>query len=82
MKTKYECNFCGKQFDDKDTCFAHELEHITNDTDKQKYILQAEGLDICKYCKHRYYVYGCRPECEYRDCNSDNNYKDFEGVDT
>jgi hypothetical protein len=40
MKEKYECEFCGMIFDDKDECIKHEIEESSNselkEADKQK----------------------------------------------
>ena len=77
MKTLYECEYCGKQFTDKNTCLRHEESHL-DDMDKFKYhILCVNKESLCKYCKNVYYVYGVEENCEYKDCCSENCYKDF-----
>lgn len=79
MKIKYECDYCHKQFDNMDECQVHEVdEHIENPADKFKYItINMLNDSVCSYCKNQYYVYGCEPDCQHKDCGYNNNYKDF-----
>ena len=82
MKIRYECEKCKRQFDDKTTCALHETSHIEDDTERIKYfILRYTTEDICKYCSHVYYVYGCEPSCGVTDCCEANNYKCFIPLD-
>lgn len=79
MKIKYECDYCHKQFDNMYKCRLHEAcKHIKNSADKIKYItINMLNGSVCDYCKNQYYVYGCEPDCQHKDCNGNNNYKDF-----
>ena len=77
MNTIYECEHCGKQFYNQTCCAYHEILHL-KDVEKMKYyIMNCTTEDLCKYCGHVYYVYGCEQECNFKDCNRANNYKDF-----
>lgn len=40
-------------------------------------MIMAYGKDPCRYCKHSYYVYGIDGDCKYRECQRDNNYRNF-----
>ena len=67
MKIVYECEYCGQQFYDKQTCINHE-----------KLCVNFRTGNMCDYCDHAYYVYGCEFDCKYRnDCNILNRYKNF-----
>ena len=77
MKIIYKCESCGKEFDNINVCKYHEMLHL-NSVDKFKYYIQnVECQDLCKYCAHIYYVYGCEANCSHKDCTARNNYKDF-----
>ena len=82
MKILYECDYCDAQFPNEAMCRCHEADHLS-DMDKFKYYLKyiVHG-DICSYCAHAYYVYGCELNCEHRGCCDTNNYKDFTPVRT
>ena len=77
MKIRYECDYCHQQFDNETACRCHEIEHLNN-IDKLKYDIQnIRCEDICQYCSHAYYVYGCELNCPCKGCCDVNNYKDF-----
>lgn len=76
MTTIYRCDKCGKEFDTSLACTAHEMSHSGEYTNLKYYLLNTIN-DICDYCKHSYYVYGCEQDCQYKDCNWNNHYKDF-----
>lgn len=76
MTTKYICDFCEKEFSSEWICRTHELSHLSG-ADKVKYELYSQGKEVCDYCFNSYYVYGCEQDCNYSNCNYDNNHKDF-----
>ena len=77
MKIRYECDYCHQQFDNEMVCRYHEIEHLNN-VDRLKYDIQYIMCeDICQYCAHAYYVYGCELNCPCKNCCDANNYKDF-----
>ena len=77
MRTKYECEFCGQQFDSSRRCRAHEANHFFG-IEKIKYeLIHSQEEDICDYCDNSYYVYGCERDCQHKDCNFSNRFKDF-----
>lgn len=78
MRIKYECSYCGQQFNSKLLCYGHEIDKHLEGVDKIKYcIINVLDEDPCQYCKNVYYVYGCEPNCSYKHCAYSNNYKDF-----
>lgn len=78
MKTKYECDVCGQQFNSPEECDAHECTHLGLDYNLViKTALLIKQVDVCDYCDNSYYVYGCERDCEYKECSFINNYKDF-----
>lgn len=78
MRIIYECSHCGKQFNNISECMVHEIteSHMENDPYVKEYIVRNEE-DVCKFCDNAYYVYGCELDCQYKECNSTNYYKDF-----
>ena len=77
MKIIYQCEFCNKQFDNANICKYHEMLHLSTIDKFKYYICNIEGQDLCKYCNHIYYVYGCEPDCKFKDCTAQNNYQNF-----
>lgn len=82
MKVVFQCDICGKDFVSCRECRVHEYNHFAG-IDALKYkIIYMQEEDICDYCKHSYYVYGCEHDCDYNDeCKYKNNYKDFAPVE-
>lgn len=81
MTTIYKCDKCGAEFNDPNECRICEASHM-NPVDRIKYdLFYNQGEDICDYCDHSYYVYGCEQDCEHKDCKYSNNYKDFVPVE-
>ena len=80
MKTKYECEVCGQPFNNPIECQTHEANHFTG-VEKLKYELIHSRNDICDYCDHSYYVYGCELDCNFDGCTYKNNYADFKPVE-
>ena len=81
MKIKYECEYCGEQFESLYRCRVHEASHFTG-VKKIKYeLINSHEEYICDYCKHSYYVYGCERDCKFNDCTFCNNFKHFEPVE-
>lgn len=81
MIIKYECEYCGELFNHEEDCIEHESSHLTG-VEKIKYEVLNKvrwnwNEDICDYCDHSYYVYGCERDCEYKTCCNSNNYKNF-----
>lgn len=77
MTTIYKCDFCDETFRNSRECRKHESTHF-NGAERLKYILLHNNeTDICDYCKHVYYVYGCERDCVFEDCNPSNRYKGF-----
>lgn len=76
MTTIYRCDYCKKDFRGLKECRLHEASHM-NSADRTKYLIMLECMDVCDFCEHSYYVYGCERDCEYKDCKHSNNYKDF-----
>lgn len=77
MTTIYKCDFCDETFRNSRECRKHESTHF-NGAERLKYILMySSETDICDYCKHAYYVYGCERDCTFKDCKFSNRYKDF-----
>lgn len=79
MKIKYECDHCKAQFDTETSCRCHEILHLHGIEAVKYYIQYATIEDLCSYCDHAYYVYGCELNCQNKNCNAENNYKDFKG---
>ena len=77
MTTIYKCDVCGREFESSLVCRSHEASHFTG-VERQKYdLIHDHEADICDYCKHSYYVYGCEQDCDHKDCSMRNEYKDF-----
>jgi len=76
MKTIYKCDICEREFGSSYLCQSHEASHFDG-VERIKYELHIRGKEPCDYCANSYYVYGCEQDCEYPDCNCDNNHKDF-----
>lgn len=76
MNIIYQCDICGIGFRNLKDCKLHEESHFEG-VEKIKYELIHSLNDICDYCDHSYYVYGCEQNCEYKDCRLSNNYKNF-----
>lgn len=47
MRTVYECDHCGKRFDDWEECFNHKQSHV-RPTDIVKFGLYEEGSEYPK----------------------------------
>lgn len=78
MKRLYECEYCKQQFNEEAGCLIHEMTHCTSDNDRFKYwVRNIVKDDVCKYCYHSYYVYGCEQTCSIGDCSMANNYQNF-----
>ena len=54
----------------------HEASHMSS-TERIKYLIMLECMDVCDFCEHSYYVYGCERDCTHNNCNRNNNYSDF-----
>lgn len=67
MKVIYKCDTCGREFKDSDECEIHEASHGTL-IEGIKQAIISKGEDICDYCEHSYYVYGCERDCAYGIC--------------
>ena len=80
MTTIYKCDTCGQEFKSAKECRICEASHM-NPVDKIKYMIMLECKEVCDYCDHSYYVYGCERDCEYPNCTYDNNHKDFVPVE-
>ena len=78
MEVVYRCSFCGKEYYNKQKCSNHELSHFANMSKIIKDVL-GKGKEVCDYCDHSYYVYGCERDCDrYKECrNKNSDYKDF-----
>lgn len=77
MKIICECEYCKKQFGDASICMAHEILHLRGDEEAKYYIRHILNKDLCEYCEHAYYVYGCELACDQNNCNPGNNYQHF-----
>lgn len=77
MKFIYECEYCKKQFTDRDACVVHECGHLHGVEAIKYYITNILHKCPCKYCNHVYYVYGCEEDCRYPYCTYSNNYENF-----
>ena len=80
MTTIYKCDTCGQEFKSAKECRICEASHM-NPVDRIKYMIMLECKEVCYYCDHSYYVYGCERDCEYPNCTYDNNHKDFVPVE-
>ena len=80
MKVIYKCEVCGREFNSPLDCGHHEESHFSGSS-KIKCELYLQGEDLCDYCEHSYYVYGCEQDCNYDKCSYKNNYKDFQPVE-
>lgn len=79
MKIKYECDYCQAQFNSESDCRVHEILHLGGIEELKYYVKYIANIDICRYCDNTYWVYGSERNCNYKDCNARNNYKDFQG---
>ena len=79
---QYKCDYCGEVFNDYDKCLAHEYEHQNDDVSRAKYLIRYNlRKDLCDYCEHSYFVYGCEIDCQFKkNCNYKNNYELFAPV--
>ena len=76
MTTIYRC-YCSKNyFRILKECRMHEASHMSS-TERIKYLIMLECMDVCDFCEHSYYVYGCERDCTHNNCNRNNNYSDF-----
>lgn len=81
MQTIYKCDVCGREFGSAWICRSHEASHFP-DVERVKYeLVHDKKEDICDYCDHSYYVYGCEQNCQFSTCSMTNNYKDFNPVE-
>ena len=76
MTTIYKCETRGQEFKSPKECRMCEASHMVS-VDRIKYMIMLNCGNVCDYCNHSYYVYGCEQDCEYKDCRHSNNYKDF-----
>ena len=76
MTTIYKCDTCGQEFKSSKECKICETSHMTP-IDRIKYMTMLNCKSVCDYCDNSYYVYGCEQDCEHKDCNCTNNFKDF-----
>lgn len=76
MTTIYKCDTCGQEFKSSKECMMCEASHMVP-VDRVKCMIMFNCGNVCDYCDHSYYVYGCEQDCEYKDCRHSNNYKDF-----
>ena len=76
MTTIYKCDTCGLEFKSPKECRMCEVSHMAP-VDRIKCLIMLSCGNVCDYCDHSYYVYGCEQDCEYKDCRYSNNYKDF-----
>lgn len=64
---QYKCDYCGEVFNDYDKCLAHEYEHQNDDASRAKYLIKYNlRKDLCDYCEHSYFVYGCEIDCQFK----------------
>lgn len=81
MKTIYKCDVCGREFGSSWVCRSHEASHFSG-VERMKYdLIHDQEEDICDYCDHSYYVYGCEQDCKFKDCCFKNDYKHFRPVE-
>lgn len=76
MTTIYRCDCCKKDFRSLKECRLHEASHMSS-TERTKYLIMLECMDVCDFCEYSYYVYGCERDCVHNNCNRNNNYSDF-----
>lgn len=76
MTIIYKCDTCGKEFNNSRECSICEISHMSP-ADRIKFMIMLDCGNICDYCEHSYYVYGCEQDCTYKDCRYFNAYKDF-----
>ncbi len=81
MTTKYVCDVCGREFGSPWVCRSHEASHFSG-IERVKYdLVHDPEEDLCDYCDHSYYVYGCEQDCKFKDCAYNNNYQHFKPVE-
>lgn len=81
MTNVYRCDICGEEFLSSYECRVHEVSHLDGVEAIKYELIHSQEEIICDYCEHSYYVYGCEQDCKYRNCRSNNNYKDFVPVE-
>lgn len=79
MKVVYKCDTCGRVFKDPNECEIHETSHGTLVENIRQTII-SKGQELCDYCEHSYYVYGCERDCTYRTCKSGLTHREFRPV--
>ena len=79
MTQLWKCDICGKTFLKKEDCEFHEIAHDDCDLETRiRLKCKNKKLDLCDYCDHVYYVYGCEKDCEVRNkCTYARNYPYF-----
>lgn len=76
----YKCEECGKQFIGRESfqnCLTHEGICKNDEIGKIRRELLKTLAEPCGYCEESWYVYGCERECNKKDCNNYNEWKDF-----
>ena len=81
MKQVWRCDTCGRIFDDSRKCSEHEISHLPCSEQKKAILSKCNytGKEICDYCTHAFYVYGCEFDCQFKDrCTKKSYWPDFE----
>lgn len=81
MTTVYRCDVCYREFDSAQGCRNHERTHFDGNNQIKYDLLNSDVNNICDYCQHSYYVYGCERDCSHKNCSRVNFYCEFEPVE-
>ena len=78
MQIKYVCDYCGNDFSTEEKCRQCEMSHLT-DIEKLKYdIKYNQHKDLCDFCDHSFYVYGCEQDCQHTsECMAKHKWAKF-----
>lgn len=77
MTKTYNCDYCRRIFGDETECRLHEMGHLDKNGQIKYDIIHIQKKDVCDFCEHSYYVYGCERDCGIKDCGYENCFKHF-----
>lgn len=81
MKILFACEFCGAIYETSRGAMKCEFSHsnlFLNDSNNlSNFCSFYLNKDICDFCKHAYYVYGCELDCQKKECQMNRNRPDF-----
>lgn len=74
MKTLYACEFCRTVYEDEYKAMRCEFSHLECKTllhdpaTVEIFCRNYLNTNICHFCEHAYYAYGCDLDCQKKEC--------------